>query len=141
MADLLDGIARHLESKGLVSYQTATSGGDCFLEALPDKTDEAVALTIYDDGREPDSKLAYDEPRVQVRVRGTSDPRVSRQRCAAIRSELHGLGPLTLPDGTELILSVALQNAPASIGTDENGRHEHVANFRMEHRSVTEHRT
>ncbi|MFD3929686.1 minor capsid protein [Streptomyces sp. NPDC058614] len=140
MADLLDGIARHLQDKGLVTYRPSTPGGDLFLETMPPAPDEAVALTIYDDGKESDSKLAYDEPRVQVRVRGTKDPRVSRQRCAAIRSELHGLGPLTLPDGTDLILSVALQNAPASIGIDANGRHEHVANFRMEHLAVTEHR-
>ncbi|MCI3271393.1 minor capsid protein [Streptomyces cylindrosporus] len=140
MADLLDGIARHLQDKALVSYQTASAAGDCFLESMPPTPDEAVSLTIYDDGREPDSRLGYDEPRVQVRVRGTKDPRVSRQRCAAIRDELHGLGPLTLPDGTQLILSVALQNSAASIGIDELGRHEHVANFRMEIRAVTQHR-
>ncbi|SDM46323.1 hypothetical protein SAMN04487981_101603 [Streptomyces sp. cf386] len=140
MADLLDGLARHLQDKQLVSYRTASAGGDCFLESMPQTPDEAVVLSTYDDGREPDSLLGYDEPRVQVRVRGTKDPRVSRERCKAIYAELHGLGPVTLPDGTELILSVALQNGPATIGTDENGRHEHVVNFRMEHRAVTEHR-
>lgn len=107
---------------------------------MPPTPDEAVVLTIYDDGSESDSKLGYDEPRVQVRVRGTKDPRVSRQRCKAIRDELHGLGETTLPDGTSLILSVALQNAPASIGIDANGRHEHSCNFRMEIRAVTPHR-
>ncbi|MER5213703.1 minor capsid protein [Streptomyces sp. NPDC002838] len=140
MADLLDGIARHLLAKGLVDYRTADVGGDCFLESMPPAPDEAVVLSTYNDGREPDSKLGYDEPRVQVRVRGTKDPRVSRQRCKAIYDELHGLGEVTLPDGTDLILSVALQNGPASIGTDQLGRHEHVCNFRMEHRAVTQHR-
>lgn len=140
MADLLDGLARHLQAQGLVDYQTATAGGDCFLETMPSTPDEAVVLSTYDDGREPDAGLGYDEPRVQVRVRGTKDPRVSRQRCKDIYAKLHGLGEVTLPDGTELILSVALQNGPASIGTDANGRHEHVCNFRMEHRALTEHR-
>lgn len=140
MAELLDGLARHLQEQDLVNYQPAAPGGDLFLEDMPPTPDEAVALTIYDDGREPDSLLGYDEPYVQVRVRGTSDPRVSRRRCAAIRDELHGLGPLTLPDGTELILSVALQNAPASLGIDQLGRHEHVANFRMEVRNISTHR-
>ncbi|HEY6116475.1 MAG TPA: minor capsid protein [Candidatus Dormibacteraeota bacterium] len=140
MADLLDGLARHLQAQGLVTYEPASASGDLFLESMPPTPDEAVTLTIYDDGRESDSKLGYDEPYVQVRVRGTKDPRVSRQRCTAIRDELHGLGEMTLPDGTELILSVALQNAPASIGIDQLGRHEHVANFRMEIRSVTTHR-
>ncbi|MFD5266755.1 minor capsid protein [Streptomyces sp. NPDC058335] len=140
MADLLDGLARHLQDKGLVTYRPASPDGDLFLETMPPAPDEAVALTIYDDGREPDSKLGYDEPYVQVRVRGTKDPRISRQRCKAIRDELHGLGETTLPDGTDLILSVALQNAPAALGIDELGRHEHVANFRMEIRSITTHR-
>ncbi|MDT9688196.1 minor capsid protein [Streptomyces sp. P9(2023)] len=139
--ELLDGLARFLAERGLVTY---TSGGgegeDCFLEDMPSSPDEAVALTIYDDRVEPDSLLPYDEPRVQLRVRGTTDPRVSRRRCARIRSELHGLGSVTLPDGTELILSVCIQGAPASIGVDESRRHEHVANFRMEIRNPTTHR-
>lgn len=141
MADLLDGLARHLAAKGLVTFETApTPGGDCFIDAMPSTPDIAVVLSTYDDGREPDSLLGYDEPRVQVRVRGTKDPRISRQRCQAIYAELHGLGPVTLSGGIELILSVALQNGPASIGLDASGRHEHVCNFRMEHRSVTTHR-
>ena len=140
MADLLDGIARHLASKGLVEYDATGTGGTCFIESMPSRPGLAVVLTVYDDGREPDSKIGYDEPRMQVRVRGDQDPRTSRQVCAAIRSELHGLGPVTLPDGTELKLSISLQGAPASMGVDSNGRHEHVCNFRMEHRSVTAHR-
>lgn len=131
--DLLDGLARYLAERGLVTY---TSGGDltdtCFLEIMPPVPDEAVVLTVYDDRTEPDSRLPYDEPRVQVRVRGTLDPRVSRRRCRAIRAALHGLGPVFLPDGTELILSVCIQGDAASMGTDETGRHEHVVNFRME---------
>lgn len=140
MADLLDGIARHLAARGLVTYDETGVTGDCFIESMPSTPGIAVVLTVYDDGREPDSLLAYDEPRMQVRVRGDQDPRTSRHKCAAIRSELHGLGPVTLPDGTELILSVSLQSAPASMGVDSNGRFEHVCNFRMEHRSVTTHR-
>ncbi|WP_329423987.1 minor capsid protein [Streptomyces sp. NBC_01268] len=139
--DFLDGLARFLADRGLVTY---TSGGGvddtCFLEFMPSGPDEAVVLTVYDDRVEPDSLLPYDEPRVQVRVRGTTDPRVSRRRCARIRSQLHGLGPVTLPDGTELILSVCIQGAPASMGVDDNGRHEHVANFRMETYLPTAHR-
>lgn len=140
MADLLEGLALHLQDRGLVTYRPADAGGDCFLDHMPQAPDEAVVLTAYDDAREPDSRLGYDEPRIQVRVRGTSNPLISRERCADIFAELHGLGPVTLPDGTRLILSVALQGGPAGIGTDENGRHEHTVNFRMEIRSVTTHR-
>ncbi|MFJ5143310.1 minor capsid protein [Streptomyces sp. NPDC088707] len=138
--DLLDGLARYLNERGLVTYDPDGMAGDCFIEQMPSAPDEAVVLTVYDDRSEPDSLLAYDEPRVQVRVRGTLDPRVSRRRCRAIRSALHGLGPVTLPDGTELILSVCLQGDAAHMGADENRRHEHVANFRTEIHSPTAHR-
>lgn len=138
MADLLDGIARHLATLGLVAYETAGTGGDVFLDAMPDTPDEAVALTLYE-GLEPDSKLGYDEPRLQVRCRGTRDRRPSRERCQAIYDELNGLGPLLLPDGTELILCFALQ-PPTSLGCDAKGRHEHVTNYQLEVRSLTKHR-
>ncbi|MEU6649514.1 minor capsid protein [Streptomyces sp. NPDC046900] len=139
MADLLDGIARHLDGKGLLSYRPAAPGGDCFLESMPGTPDEVIVLTLYG-GPEPDSRLGYDEPNLQVRGRGGQDPRVSRGRVQAIYDELHGLGPITLPDGTELILCVATQPGAASIGIDSSGRHEHVCNFRLETRSVTTHR-
>ena len=139
--DLLDGLARYLAERGLVVYDLSGAGGDCFIELMPSTPDEAVTLTVYDDGREPDSLLPYDEPRVQVRVRGTTDPRVSRRRCQAIRSHLHGLGPVILPDGTHLILAISIQGDAASMGVDENSRHEHVCNFRMEIRRPTVHRS
>jgi hypothetical protein len=139
MADLLDGIARYLKGLGLVDYRPDGTDGDLFIENMPDRPDGCVVLTLYG-GPEPDSKLGYDEPSLQVRTRGTRDPRVSRQRNEAVRDELHGLGPITLPDGTELISSIANQAVPASIGVDANGRHEHVCNYRLEVRSLTKHR-
>ncbi|MET9510757.1 minor capsid protein [Streptomyces flavidovirens] len=139
MADLLDGLARHLEGLGLLSYDETGITGDTFMESMPSRPDSVVVLTIYG-GAEADSKLGYDEPNVQLRVRGGPDPRTSRQRAKAIRDELHGLGPITLPDGTLLLSCIAIQAAPALLQRDDNGRHEHVVNFRTEIRSVTTHR-
>lgn len=139
MADLLDGIARHLAAQGLITYETAGTGGNTFLDAMPDTPDEAVTLTLYD-GLEADSKLGYDEPRLQVRSRGTRDRRVSRDRCQDIYDELNGLGPITLPDGSELLLCYALQGGPVSLGVDAKGRHEHATNYQLSTRSVTKHR-
>ncbi|WP_028814429.1 minor capsid protein [Streptomyces flavidovirens] len=139
MADFLDGLARHCEVRGLLTYDETAASGDTFIESMPSSPDTVIVFTIYGGG-ESDSLLGYDEPNVQLRVRGTKNPKISRQRCAAIRDELHGLGPVVLPDGTQLILSVALQAAPASMGVDSVGRHEHVCNFRMEIRNITTHR-
>lgn len=139
--DLIGGIAQYLDAAGLVTYDPTGVTGDCFAEVMPPTPDVAVSLGIYDGGAEPDSKLPYDEPRLQVKTRGGPDPRTSRDLCKAIRDALHGLGPLTLPDGTHLILAVALQGAPAGLGQDENRRHEHVVNFRMEIVNPTTHRS
>ncbi|MEU1554006.1 minor capsid protein [Streptomyces scabiei] len=139
MADFLDGIARHLDALSLVTYDPEGTAGDTFLDDMPSGPDRAVAITSYQAGVEPDSLLPYDEPRIQVRTRDV-DPTAARTRCAAIYGELHGLGPVTLPDGTLLILCVALQGGPTAIGKDQNGRMEYVCNFRAEHRTITAHR-
>lgn len=138
MADLLDGIARHLHGLGLVDYQPAGNAGDCYLETMPSTPDEVVVLTLYGGG-EADSRLPYDEPRLQVRVRGTAVRKVSYDRAQLIYDELTGLGPVTLPDGTRLLLAYALQT-PASMGLDSNGRHEHTTNYQLEVVAATAHR-
>ncbi|MDQ0943269.1 minor capsid protein [Streptomyces sp. V1I1] len=140
MADLLDGLARHLQSQGLVAYEPDVAGGDCFLEEMPPEPDECVVLTLYG-GPEPDSLSGYSEPRLQVRTRGgRGDRRTSRTRAEAIFNELEGLGTLTLPDGTHLLLCYALQAVPASMGVDENNRHEHSCNYQLSVRHLTKHR-
>lgn len=139
MADVLDGIARHLHALGLVDYRPDSAGGSCFLDDMPPTPDDATALTLYG-GPEPDSRLPYDDLRLQVRARGGKDRRAARDRVQAVYGQLHGLGPVDLPDGTRLILCVALQSGASSIGRDESGRHEFVCNFRLEVIAVTAHR-
>jgi len=136
---LLDGLAHHLHARGLVSYRPETTGGDCFLEHLPPTPDQVVGLWLYG-GREPDALNPWDEPSLQARVRGTRDARISRARAEAIYAEMHGLGPLLLPDGTWLQLAVAVQSGPVPLGPDQNGRHEHVVNVRLDVERPTMHR-
>ncbi|MGK5531535.1 minor capsid protein [Streptomyces sp. URMC 129] len=138
MADLLDGLARYLHSLGLVTYDTTGTTGDLFIGTMPPEPDAAVALTRYG-GERPDPRLPYDEPRVQVRVRGGPDPRVSEARAYAIYDALHGLSSVTLPDGTYLVTCEALQT-PAAMGRDESGRHEHVTNYELTVLAPTTHR-
>jgi hypothetical protein len=139
VADLLDGVARHLMSRGLLTYDPTGRSGDTFIESLPSTPDVCVVLTIYDDGTETDSQIGHDDVPVQVRVRGTTDPRPSRQLAQSIRDELLGLSETLLPDGTYLLLGLG-NAAVASMGTDENRRHEHVANLVLRVRSATPHR-
>lgn len=138
MADLLDGLAQHLAGRGLVDYQPGANTGDCYLDGMPQTPDQVVVLTLYG-GKEPDSKLPYDEPRLQVRTRGTAARRVSYDRAWSLYQELNGLGPLDLPDGTRLLLAYPLQT-PASMGLDADGRHEHTTNFQLEVLAPSTHR-
>jgi hypothetical protein len=139
VADLLDGLARYLDSEGVLDYDAAGVTGNTFIEVVPQTPNRCVSLSIYG-GEVPDSKLGYDSVAMQVRTRGTNDPRVSRSFNQAIYDKLHGLGQIELPDGTYVILCVANQSAPQYIGVDSNGRHEHTLNYMIEVRSVTAHR-
>lgn len=133
------GIARYLESLGLLNFDEAGVTGDTFIETMPSEPDEAV-MVVAMPGPGADSKLGYDHPGVQIMVRGTQDPRESWNRARAIYDALHGLGPITLPDDTRLISCVCLQSGPVPIGKDSNGRFEHTLNFDTEVRALTAHR-
>lgn len=130
----LDGLAAHLAAVGPLGlawspdavYPDGVVG--LALEHVPPAPDQVVVLTGYE-GEEASSSTAYDMPRLQVRARGTPDPSVSRARCQRIYDHLHGLGPVQLPDGTELQLVIGRGSGPAYMGQDQAGRHEHVANF------------
>lgn len=133
------GIARYLESLGLLNFDEAGTTGDTFIEVMPSSPDQAV-MVVAMPGPASDSELGYDTPGVQVMVRGTQDPRVSWQRARGIYDALHGLGPIDLPDGTRLLSCHCLQSGPIPIGTDSNGRYEHTLNFEAEVRALTTHR-
>ncbi|WP_425829294.1 minor capsid protein [Streptomyces fractus] len=128
--DYLDALARYLHARGLLVYDLTGTRGDCFIETLPPAPDEAVCLSLYGAGA-VDARNGWDERSVQVRVRGTTDPRVSRRRCELVYSALHGLAGTSLPGGIWLVLAAATA-APASMGIDERGRHEHVVNLRLD---------
>ncbi|MFE7782037.1 minor capsid protein [Streptomyces nigrescens] len=139
MADLLDGLARHLAEHGLATYDPTGITGDLFIESMPPAPDAAVGLWLYDGGPQ-DTRNAYDSRRLQVRTRGGPDPRTSRARCEAIYGALNGLAGLELADGTWLILAAA-RGTPAPMGPDSTGRHEHVVNFDLDVSALTTHRT
>lgn len=136
---ILDGLARYLDAQHAgLTWDDTSDTGNVFVETMPQTPDTAVALFGYG-GPEPDSKLGYDTPSVQVRVRGGRDPRTSRTLAQEIYDLLHGLGITTLPDGTVLISCEAIQS-PTTLGQDGNQRHEHVVNFRCEIRNTAGHR-
>jgi minor capsid protein len=140
---LLDGLARYLDLRGLGHFDPA---GDVqlldwsiFIEQLPQQPDRVIGLWQYA-GAPSDSRNPWEQPAVQVRVRGSADPRESRTRAQAIYDEVHGLGMLALPDGTWLQLALGAQGGPIPLGPDQSGRHEHTVNLQMHIDHPTIHR-
>ncbi|CAL9528940.1 minor capsid protein [Streptomyces sp. enrichment culture] len=129
MTDVTDGIARYLAARGLLTYDPTSTTGDTFVGTMPPKPDRAVSLTLYDAGT-TEARDDADTARLQIRVRGTTDPRDSEQRCLAIRNALHGLAGVALPGGAWLVLATA--PLPSPMGADANGRHEHVTNAALD---------
>lgn len=143
MVSLLDGLAQYLADRGIGVYDP-NGGAEAadwaiFMEHLPSSPDRAIALTLYG-GRAPDSRNPWDFPRLQVRVRGTNDPRDSHAKADAVYSLLHGLSSTPLPGGIWLSLATGVQSGPMPIGVDGNARHEHVVNFELSITNPTAHR-
>lgn len=129
--------AQLIDDLGLGDYQE--SGGTIFLFAMPPSPDRAKAIAPYGGSGEADSRLPYDEPKIQIRCRSTN-PAEAEADAQAVYDALTGLGMRLLPGGTWLQLVVCLQHGPVYIGLDSNRRHEFVINLRAEISRPTQHR-
>ena len=126
---LVTQIAKLLHAQGIGVFNETGAGGTIFIGFQP-ATPDAI-ITLYPSGGFSSSaKLGYDNPSFKVRVRGTTDIRTADSKAQAIYNALHGLGMLTLPDGTYLLTCTGFP--PGSMGIDSNGRHEYSINFQTE---------
>lgn len=144
-ADLLGGLAAWAALLGHGTYRpdTAYVDGEVAIvlgDVIP-APGELLAVRAYDTGGEPDSRLPYSEPFIQWRVRGTADERSSRLRAQALADDLHGAGPVELPNGVFVMSVICTRADPVPLGRDEAGRHEHVVNTRIEYVRATAHRS
>jgi len=138
-------LAKYLTTAGLVTYTTA-AGGDCFPERLPDTPDAAVM--ILSTGGNPTPAAAtwgYDEPTVQIMVRGApNDYATPQARAVSIYGALQGPRYIYLdpggPDEVFVIVCESMQTAPVNIGTDLKNRYRYTLNFALHIRSLTTHR-
>lgn len=99
-----------------------------------------IGLSTYP-GAESSGRLGFDEPRVQIVVRGTTDESTARLSADAIYGQLHGAGVFALTGGVIVNNLLGLQGGPIYVGVDDNNRHLYSINFRVEHRNMTTHRT
>src|SRR5690242_18967164 len=98
-----DGLARHIAAAGIgLTYRNdgspyAAAEAGVTILAVPDAPDRSVALGPYP-GTEDSDRNPWRMPRMQIRTRGTTDPRVVLELDDACRQVLHALGPVTLTD-------------------------------------------
>ena len=85
-SELAEWIGNNITS---CSFDTTGVTGNVFISTMPDKPDTLVMVSEY--GSTSDDKNPFDDISVQVRVRGTRDPRVSYNIAKEIYDELHGL--------------------------------------------------
>ena len=107
-----------------------------------DDPDQIICVRAYPFADEPDSRNPWTEGRWQWRFRGgrDGDRTDSAARAAAFIADMHGLGPLRLPSGREVMSVFVLQQVPIPLGRDAAGRYEHTVNTRVEYVDATAHR-
>ncbi len=139
-------LAKHLDAVGLVRYDATGATGDVFLEHLPDAPDEALmVLSTGGNPLGPAATYGWDEPTVQLMVRGApDDPETPAAAAQELYDALQGLRYVTLDPGGEdevrLCSCSSLQTAPFNLGRDEKGRYRFTLNFALHVRALTEHR-
>lgn len=135
---VIDALANLLATRGVGAYHPDGTRYDGSQPAITDtvvpaKPDQLITLTLYpgSEGAGEDTRNPWTTPRLQVRTRAGTDPRVARQLDADVHAVLHGLGPTVLTDGTEVTDCYSLQSAAMSMGQDANGRWEFSRNYQL----------
>jgi hypothetical protein len=130
LVDLVDGIARLLDTAGVATYRptgiytaTETAITDT---VMPDSPDRAVVLTAYDTADDP--ALTDCTVFLQVRTRARQDPREAAALDEAVFAALHGLRNQQF--GAAHVQLIKRENT-APIGVDANGRHERTSNYTL----------
>lgn len=125
-----DGIASYLHGLGLVQYDAVTVNGNVYFDATPQTPDRVVTLTLYF-GPESDPVNLWDEPRLQVRTRGSESVSDAGDWSSRLYAALQGLSGLALPGGAWLQDCYGVQSGPETLGADSSGRLEYVVNFQL----------
>ncbi|RLK13326.1 hypothetical protein DER29_4344 [Micromonospora sp. M71_S20] len=137
---LLAGLAEHLQAAGIGIYRASgvyqASEVGIVIRGIPTSPDRIITLAPYVVASPPG--MADIRQGVQIRCRGTKDPRVVEDLADAAFDALdsaHGLVWGGIP-----IVQVYRQSY-AALGADTNGRWETSSNYYVEAMRPTAHRT
>lgn len=140
--DLLAGVAAYLMAGGVGTWKPtgaylSTDADPIFITAVPATPDRLIVLTPYTISDEV--SLSDSVQGLQVRVRGTKDPRVAQDIDDRIFDRLHGAYGVNLAGGLRLVMCERRSGTP--LGSDGNGRHERTSNFALTVFRPSTHRT
>lgn len=133
-------IALLLQARGHGTYTPGAVGGTITLGELPSTPDEAIAVAEYP-GPPGDAALPWDQPRVQLTVRGGQSYEAAAARAQALYDALVGLGHVTFDSGAHASLIFPIQSGPVHMPRDGNGRARLVVNIGLHLHRPSPHRS
>lgn len=128
---LTEGLAQLLENYDVGTFHSSgvayTAGQTAIvIDYVPAQPDRVVTVTLYAAADDP--TLGESEAAVQVRSRGTRDPRVAMDMDDAVFNALQNL-PRSAVGGT--VVAGCWRTNSGYMGADDNGRHQRVSNYRL----------
>lgn len=128
--DLMAGLAGFLAAQGVGVWRatgvyTSTEVG-IVLDVVPANPTQVVTITPYAASDSPD--LSDSELSVQIRVRGTTDPRTAYDLDDRVFEAMQNL-PRTVLGGVTVV--GAWRTSGGYLGVDGNARHERSSNYRL----------
>jgi len=137
--DLMAGLAEFLAAEGVGTYKAsgvyAADEVGIVLDVVPAAPERVVVLTPYMASDSP--ALSDSELSLQIRVRGTRDPRTAYELDDKAFEAMQNL-PRTVMGG--VTVAAAWRTSGSYLGVDGNARHERVSNYRLLVHRPSEHR-
>ena len=140
LGDLMAGLAQFLEDQGVGSFNStgaayASNAPSIYFDVVPASPDRVIVLTPY--GASDDPSLSETEVAVQVRVRGTKDPRTAYELDDKAFEAFQNV-PRTVMGGVTVV--GLWRTSSAYMGVDANGRHERTSNYAVRVHRPSPHR-
>lgn len=127
---LIAEIARYLDSRSLGLFDETGTGGDIFLERLPEGNGDAIVTAIVNTGGyAPNARLHLDRPTVQILVRGGQLPTPAWLRVLAIYNCLQSFNTDRFVGGGTWIVDCQAVAYPGANWRDDSGRIVYTLNF------------
>lgn len=126
------GLIGHLQALELLTWQptgaypAGFTGVATYLLRVPTGPDRLATFSPYQVADDPDQAMSTIGVQVRTRWAG-SDARAVLNYSGAIFDELHGLGPVTLPNGVRI--SQCLRRSSVSMGQDTSQRWSWADNY------------